>query len=111
MKALKAVLDVVVLAYIAFTILLLTSVIEVEAMFEVSAGAEVLDIYKMLVAAGAGLMLVKLLVTNLYIADISRALYLAQLKINNLKADLYEKRQAFRSNSYKQAHVEETEAA
>jgi len=111
MKVLKAVLDVVVLAYFVFTIFLLTSVIEVEAMFEVSAGTEVLDIYKMLVAGSAGLMLVKLLVTNLYIADISRAQHLAQLKINNLKADLYEKRQAFRSNSYKQARVEETEAA
>lgn len=108
MKGLKAIFDVVVVAYVVFIIFLLASVLEVETLFKVSTEAQVLHIYRILMAAGAGIMLVKLLVNNLYIADIKRKQHLAQLKINDLKADLYEKRQAFRSNSYKQARVEET---
>jgi hypothetical protein len=46
-------------------------------------------------------MLVKLLVNHLYITGIKREQYRAQLKINDLKFSLYEKRQEFRSNTYK----------
>ena len=110
MKALKAILDFLVLAYIVFTVLLLTGVINENTIFQISTEEQVLTLYKVIVAAGGVLMFSKLLVSRLYIADLKHEQHLAQLKINELKADLYEKRQEFRSNSYKQAKTEEAAA-
>ena len=101
MRAFKAFLGFLVIAYVIFTVLVLTSALNVEAVFNVQTEDQALTMYKVLVAIGGVLMLARLLITRLYIADIKHDRHMAQLKINRLKADLYEKRQAFRSNSYK----------
>lgn len=101
MKALKTILELFVIGYVVFTVLLLATVLNENTIFNIKTEEQVLLLYKAIVAVGGVLMLAKLLVTRLYVADLKYEQHLAQLKINELKADLYEKRQAFRSNSYK----------
>jgi hypothetical protein len=103
MKALKTLSDVVVFCYAMFIALLLTNLLDAKAMFEISAGEQFLTLYKVLGAAGAGLMLLKLLIGKLYITSLKHDRHMAQVKINELKADLYERKQAYRSNSYKES--------
>ena len=107
MKALKAILDLSVLAYTIFIVLLLTSVLDENTIFEIDSENQALTLYKILVSAGILLMLARLLANHLHIADLKYDRHRAQLKINNLKADLYEKRQAFRSNRNKGSFSEE----
>ncbi|WP_242920766.1 hypothetical protein [Pontibacter liquoris] len=111
MKTLNAILNVVVLAYVVLAILLLTTAVKESDLFDITTPQQVLSFYKILLAVGGGIMLTKLLVNSLYISGIRYEQHQAQLKINELKADLYEKRQEFRSNSYKQARATEAEAA
>ncbi|WP_347157819.1 hypothetical protein [Pontibacter chitinilyticus] len=111
MRALNVFLNVVTLAYVVLAILLLTSLMKENFMFNVSTEAQVLAFYKMLLGVGAGIFVAKLVVSSLYIAGIRYEQHQAQLKINELKADLYEKRQDFRNNSHKQARASEAEAA
>ena len=106
MKALKAILELFVIGYVVFTALLLATVLNENTIFNIQTEAQVLLLYKALVAVGGVLMFAKLLVTRLYVADLKHEQHLAQLKINELKADLYEKRQEFRSNSYKHRHLD-----
>lgn len=104
MKALKVILDVLVVGYVILTVLLLAGAIDENAILDnVNAGDQALILYKILVAIGAVVMLARVLMSSLYIADMKHDRYRAQLKINQLKANLYEKRQAFRSSSYKEA--------
>ena len=98
MRALKATLGVLVLAYVIFVALMLSSVLNMQAIFNIHTKEQTLAMYKIVVAIGTVLMLARLLVTKLYIADMKHDRHIAQLKINGLKADLYEKRQEFRSN-------------
>ncbi|MCC9136487.1 hypothetical protein ACFSKU_06510 [Pontibacter silvestris] len=107
MKILKAALDLILVAYIVFAVLLLATVLNENTIFNVSSENQVLVLYKVLVGVGAGIMLLKLLVNYLYITGIRHEQHRADLKINELKADLYEKRQAFRSNSIKQPEARE----
>lgn len=107
MKALKAILDLSVLAYIVFIVLLLTTVLNENTLLEIDSENQALLLYKLLVSAGCVLMLVRLLANHLHIADMKYDRHQAQLKINNLKADLYEKRQEFRSNRNKNVRSEE----
>ncbi|MBC5994688.1 hypothetical protein [Pontibacter cellulosilyticus] len=102
MRALKATLGFLILVYVIFTALLLTAILNEHTIFNIRTEEQILTMYKALVAIGGVLMLARLLVTRLYIADMKYDRHMAQLKINELKADLYEKRQAFRSNSYKE---------
>lgn len=107
MKALKALLDVLVIGYVIFTVLLLAGAINENAILNTTAEEQALTLYKILVAVGGVMLLARLLMSSVYIADMKHEKYRAQLKINELKANLYEKRQAFRSNSYKKAPAEE----
>lgn len=110
MKALKALLDVLVFGYIIFTVLLLAGAIDETAILNTNAEDEVLTLYKGLVAIGGVMMLARVVVSSVYVADLKHEQYRAELKINNLKASLYESRQAFRSNSYKETYAEERQA-
>lgn len=107
MKALKAVLDLSVLAYTVFIVLLLTTVLNENTLFDIDSENQALTLYKILAAAGCVLMLIRLLANHLHIADMKYDRHQAQLKINNLKADLYDKRQEFRSNKNKDAKAKE----
>ena len=109
MKALKAFLDFLVISYIVFTVLLLTTVLNENTILNIHTEEQVLLLYKAIVAIGGVIMFARLLANHLYVADLKHEQHLAQLKINGLKADLYEKRQEFRSNSYR-PQAEETEA-
>lgn len=103
MKSLKTLSDVVAFGYALFLALLLTNLLDAQAMFEITNDKQLLTLYKVLGAVGAGLMLVKLLVGKLYITSLQYDRHMAQVKINELKADLYERKQAYRSNSYKES--------
>lgn len=107
MKPLKGLLDVLSVAYVVFTLLLLTGVADANAILGGSPETQTIDLYKSIVAAGGVILLARVLMSSVYIADLKHDRYRAQLKINGLKADLYEKRQAFRSNSYKEAKEQE----
>ncbi|WP_242929410.1 hypothetical protein [Pontibacter vulgaris] len=111
MKAIKTIFDVLVVAFVLFTALLLTAVLDENEIFRITSEIQRLNLYMLLVAAGSGLAIVKLLVNKLYINAVKHDLHMAQLKINELKADLYEKRQAFRSNSYRHSMMEEAIAS
>jgi hypothetical protein len=111
MKELKIFSDVIAFCYALFIALLLTNLLDQNAIFEISTQEQTLTLYKTLGAVGAGLMLVKLLVGKIYITSLKYERHMAQVKINELKADLYERRQAFRSNSYHESRVERMEMA
>ncbi|CAM3712143.1 hypothetical protein POKO110462_16610 [Pontibacter korlensis] len=111
MKALKALLDVLVFGYIIFTVLLLAGVIDENTILNTTAEDQALTLYKSLVAVGGVVMLARVLMSSVYVADLKHDKYRAELKINNLKANLYEKRQAFRSNSYKEEALAEEQKA
>ncbi|MBD1398524.1 hypothetical protein H9Q13_15235 [Pontibacter sp. JH31] len=103
MKALKTLSDVVVFCYAVFIVLLLTNLLDHKTLFDSTTEEQVLALYKALGAVGAGLMLVKLLIGKLYIMSLQYDRHRAQVKINELKADLYERKQAYRSNSYSES--------
>lgn len=109
MKTLKAFLDVVVIGYIIFTVLLLAGAIDENAILDPDVKDQALTLYKILVAGGGILLLARVLMSSLYVAEMQHDRYRAQLKINELKASLYEKRQAFRSNSYKKEALAQEE--
>ncbi|MCC9168356.1 hypothetical protein [Pontibacter harenae] len=111
MKALKTIFDLVVLGYIVFTVLLLTTILNENTIFNISSEEQVLLLYKILGAVGACIMLARLLVNNMYIASLKHDQYRANLKINGLKADLYEKRQEFRYTRPRQAKAQEAEVS
>lgn len=106
MKVLKGLLDLVAFAYIIFTLLLLAGVVDADTLLNSTAEDRVLTLYQIIVAAAGVILLARILVSNLYIADLKHDRHRAELKINELKASLYEKRQAFRSNSYQEAPAE-----
>jgi hypothetical protein len=111
MKALKTISDVVIFCYAMFIALLLTNLLDQTAIFEITTEEQTLTLYKTLGAIGAGLMLVKLLIGKLYITSLKYDRHMAQVKINELKADLYERKMAYRSNSYRESHLEMMEMA
>ena len=110
MKALKAILDLSVLTYVIFIVLLLTTALNENTLLEIDSENQALILYKILVSASCVLMLVRLLANHLHIADMKYDRHQAQLKINNLKADLYDKRQEFRSNRNNMSTLSEEEA-
>lgn len=110
MKVLNTLLNVLIVAFTVFVVLLIAGIADEKAIVEIETEAQVLWLYKILAATGGGLLLLKILVSALYIATLKHETFKAQLKINDLKVDLYEKRQEFRSNSQKQ-QVQELEMA
>ncbi|WP_068837315.1 hypothetical protein [Pontibacter akesuensis] len=106
MKLLKGLLDLIAFGYIIFTLLLLAGVVDANTVLNNDVEDRVLTLYKIIAAAAGVILLARTLVSNLYIADLKHDRHRAELKINELKASLYEKRQAFRSNSYQEAAAE-----
>ena len=106
MKELKTVTDVIAFGYTLFLALLLTNLLDQNAIFDITTEEQTITMYKVLGAVGAGLLLLKLLIGKLYITSLKYDRHMAQVKINELKADLYERRQAYRSNSYKESGLE-----
>lgn len=111
MKVLNTLLNVLVVTFTVFVVFLIAGIADEKAIFEIETEAQVLWLYKIMAAIGGGLLLLKVMVSSLYIANLKYETFRAQLKINDLKADLYEKRQEFRSNSYKQQQVPELKMA
>lgn len=107
MRILKATLEFFILAYVVFTVLLLSGAIDENTIITINnSSQQPLQLYKAIVAIGGVLLLAKMLANRVHVADLTYAQHQAQLKINELKADLYEKRQEFRSNSYR-PHAQE----
>ncbi|GAB3822837.1 hypothetical protein [Pontibacter rugosus] len=111
MKTLQGLLDVIVFAYIIFTVLLLAGIIDANSFLNISSDDKALTLYQLLIAAGGVIMLARVLVSNLYIANLKHDRHRAELKINGLKAELYEKRQAFRSNIQAEKALQQEEVS
>ncbi|TXK36667.1 hypothetical protein FVR03_17180 [Pontibacter qinzhouensis] len=106
MKALKIILDLVVIAYVIVIFLLLTTLLDAAIFFNLSTGAQLQSLYKILLSAGAALLLARLWLGWLIVADKQHHLHKAQLKINELKAELYERRQAYRNKNHQPLEME-----
>lgn len=102
MKVLNTLLNVIVVAFSLLVVLLVAGLADEKAMFEVVTETHSLWLYKIIAAVGGGLLLLKILVSSLFIASLRHQAFKADLKINDLKVELYEKRQEFRSNQHKQ---------
>lgn len=112
MKVLNTLLNVLVIAFTLFVILLVAGVVDEKTMFDIRTEIQAMWLYKIIASAGGGLMLLKILISSLYVANLKHESFKAQRKINDLKVVLYEERQEFRSNSYKKQvpHLEMAEA-
>ena len=102
MKVLNTLLNVLVVSFTLFVVLLIANIADERTIFEITSEIQKLWLYKIIAAVGGGLMLLKILVSSLYVANLKHESYKAQRKINDLKVILYEERQEFRSNSHKQ---------
>ncbi|WP_187264769.1 hypothetical protein [Pontibacter beigongshangensis] len=111
MKALKTILDLVVIAYVLMVILLLTSLLDAATFFNLSSEAQLHSLYKVLLGTGSVLLLARLWLGWLIMADKQHNLHKAQLKINELKAELYEKRQAYRNINHRPYTMKEWQTA
>jgi hypothetical protein len=112
MKIINALLDFLIVTYVLLTVFLVTDVVNESKILNFDSGNEVLILYKVIIAIGGFIMFAKLLISKLYIADFKHDKYRAGLKIDELKADLYDKRQEFRNNSSKDlAKTEDVEVS
>ncbi|QCR24378.1 hypothetical protein [Pontibacter sp. SGAir0037] len=111
MKFLRTFLNLVVWSYVIFSALLLSTLLNENTTFSISNEEQTILLYKIIAGAGAALLIAKLLVNYLYVTSLKHEQHLQQLKINELKADLYDSRQEFRNNNYKFARAEEAEAS
>lgn len=102
MKVLNTLLNVLVITATIFVVLLVAGIANEKTIFEIQTETEVLWLYKIIAASYGGLMLLKIMVSSLYVANLKHEAFKAQRKINDLKVILYEERQEFRSNNYKQ---------
>ena len=84
MKAIKTIFDVLVVAFVLFTALLLTAVLDENEIFSITSEIQRLNLYMLLVATGSGLAIIKLLINKLYINAIQHDLHMAQLTVNEL---------------------------
>lgn len=107
MKTLRTLFNLVVLSYVVFSTLLLSTLLKENEVFKLATEQDTIILYKLITGGGVFLLLVKLLISHLYVASLKHEQHLQNLKINELRANLYEKRQEFRSNSYKLNRVEE----
>jgi hypothetical protein len=109
MKILNTLLNLIIVAFAVFVVLLLTPLFNENTILSIQSEEQILTFYKTITGAGTGLVMLKILVSYLYIADLKHENYMAQLKINDLKVNLYEKRQNFRKSSYGTIIAEEEE--
>jgi hypothetical protein len=97
MKVLNTLLNVLVVSFTLFVILLVAGIINEKTIFNI----QTIWLYKTIALAGGGLMLLKILISSLYVANLKHESFKAQRKINNLKVVLYEERLESKSSSYK----------
>ncbi|MER2998126.1 hypothetical protein [Pontibacter populi] len=108
MRILNTLFNIVAVAYALTLVLLLTAIVAESAIFtSVRTEAQVLVLYKALAGAGAGMLLVKVVLSSLYSGNLRYENHIAQLKVNDLKVELYERRQEFRSNNFRTPITEE----
>ena len=108
MRILNTLFNIVAVAYALTLVLLLTAIVAESAIFtSVKTETQVLVLYKALAGTGAGLLLVKVVLSSLYSGNLRYENHIAQLKVNDLKVELYERRQEFRSNNFRTPITEE----
>ena len=108
MKILNTLFNIVAAAYALTLMLLLTAIVSESEIFnQVKTEAQVLMLYKAFAGVGAAMLLVKVVLSSMYSANLRYQSHIDQLKINDLKVELYERRQEFRSNNFRTPIAEE----
>ncbi|MBB6612982.1 hypothetical protein H7F15_18215 [Pontibacter sp. Tf4] len=108
MRILNTLFNIVAVAYALTLALVLTNAVSESAIFtQVKTDAQILQLYKILGGVGAALLLVKVVLSSLYSGNLRYENHIAQLKVNDLKVELYERRQEFRSNNFRTPIAEE----
>lgn len=108
MRILNTLFNIVAVAYALTLALVLTAIVAESAIFEqVKTEAQILVLYKTLAGIGAGMLLVKVLLSSLYSGNLRYENHITQLKVNDLKVELYERRQEFRSKNFRTPIAEE----
>ena len=108
MRILNTLFNIVAVAYALTLALVLTAIVSESAIFnQVQTDTQVLQFYKIFAGVGAGMLLVKVVLSSLYSGNLRYENHITQLKINDLKVELYERRQEFRSNNFRTPITEE----
>ena len=108
MRILNTLFNIFAVAYALTLALVLTSLVSESALFShIKTEPQVLQLYKALAGVGAGLLLLKVVLSSLYSGNLRYENHIAQLKVNDLKVELYEKRQEYRNNNFRATIAEE----
>ncbi|NEM99649.1 hypothetical protein [Pontibacter burrus] len=108
MRILNTLFNIVAVAYALTLTLVVTGLVAESAIFtRVRSEADILLLYKTFAGVGAFLLLVKVVLSTLYSGNLRYENHIAQLKVNDLKVELYERRQEFRNNNFKTPATEE----
>ena len=108
MKILNTLFNIVAVAYALTLALILTAIVTESAIFtSVRTDAQILQLYKVLAGVGAAMLLIKVVISSLYAANLRYENHITQLKLNDLKVELYERRQEFRNNNFRPTIAEE----
>ena len=108
MRILNTLFNIVAVAYALTLALVLTAIVAESAIFnQVKTEAQILLLYKTFAGVGAGLLLLKVILSSLYSGNLRYENHIASLKLNDLKVELYERRQEFRSNNFRAPIAEE----
>ena len=108
MRILNTLFNIVAVAYALTLALVLTAIVTESAILnQAQTDAQILLFYKTFAGIGAGMLLVKVLLSSLYSGNLRYENHIANLKLNDLKVELYERRQEFRSNNFRTPITEE----
>ncbi|MBC5775890.1 hypothetical protein H8S95_17580 [Pontibacter sp. KCTC 32443] len=108
MRILNTLFNIVAVAYALTLALVLTSIVSESAIFNhIRTEAQILQLYKAFAGVGAGMLLVKVILSSLYSGNLRYEHHISQLKVNDLKVELYERRQEFRNNNFRTPITEE----
>ena len=108
MRILNTLFNIVAVAFALTLALVLTAIVTESAIFtSVRTDAQILVLYKALAGVGAGMLVLKVVLGSLYAANLRYENHITQLKLNDLKVELYERRQEFRSNNFRTPITEE----
>ena len=92
MEALRKILNILVLLFIVFAVLVLTDIISLEYLDTTLTRFSPENFLKTVFGIGAGLLLVQLIVSNLNVLALNRERLQLNNRINELKANLYDKK-------------------
>lgn len=92
MEALRKILNILVLLFIVFAVLVLVDIISLEYLDATLTRFSPENFLKAVFGIGAGLLLVQLIVSNLNVLALKRERTLLSNRINELKANLYDKK-------------------